>query len=493
MPTEPPSPLASAFARLRVPAGRARRWLVARGLATRIALLLIALAALGAVGYFASLDDPGERSQVWILEGRKLSADDLTAIADVLDVEGIANVVDHAAGRVGVKAERKTEALALLAKHKVVPPTLDELNREAEAVSPWDSQDDRQRRELARQERSLKNQIEGLDPSINSAHVEVHRTRVRGNLNATWNVAAYVYLRTEGGRRLSLRDVEGIETFLKGTIPDLKPDSITVADQTGHKYLAAGNPSLKQEMQTHAREEDWRDKIAEELQHIPGVGVSVLLETVAVPAPPPEVPPTAATEVSAPNGRVEVEPEPPPVAPTAPVPSTRTRANVWVRVPRTFYLLAFQAQSPNRQPTPEDLEPMKATTERLIHDAVAAHIPREELGVVTVGIIQDDLAAPRQLLIPSDPETHRTWLWPALLGAIGLPSLAGVLALVRLATRRPSVRPSRSAWRPGFVADGPSGPVPGPSERVRELIRLNPEAAAGVLQRWIGQGGTAPS
>ena len=28
-----------------------------------------------------------------------------------------------------------------------------------------------------------------------------------------------------------------------------------------------------------------------------------------------------------------------------------------------------------------------------------------------------------------------------------------------------------------------------PSERVRELVRFNPEAAAGVLQRWIGQGG----
>ena len=34
-----------------------------------------------------------------------------------------------------------------------------------------------------------------------------------------------------------------------------------------------------------------------------------------------------------------------------------------------------------------------------------------------------------------------------------------------------------------------AGAGPGPSERVRELIRLNPEAAAGVLQRWIGQGG----
>ena len=30
---------------------------------------------------------------------------------------------------------------------------------------------------------------------------------------------------------------------------------------------------------------------------------------------------------------------------------------------------------------------------------------------------------------------------------------------------------------------------PGPSERVRELVRRDPEAAASVLQRWTGQGG----
>jgi hypothetical protein len=35
-----------------------------------------------------------------------------------------------------------------------------------------------------------------------------------------------------------------------------------------------------------------------------------------------------------------------------------------------------------------------------------------------------------------------------------------------------------------------AGAGPGPSEKVRELIRLNPEAAASVLHRWTGQGGT---
>ena len=56
-----------------------------------------------------------------------------------------------------------------------------------------------------------------------------------------------------------------------------------------------------------------------------------------------------------------------------------------------------------------------------------------------------------------------------------------------IASRRPSARPSRTSVRSGLVVDAPSGPVPGPSERVRDLVRRDPEAAAGVLQRWIGK------
>jgi flagellar biosynthesis/type III secretory pathway M-ring protein FliF/YscJ len=42
-----------------------------------------------------------------------------------------------------------------------------------------------------------------------------------------------------------------------------------------------------------------------------------------------------------------------------------------------------------------------------------------------------------------------------------------------------------------LAVDAASETTPGASERVRELIRHNPEAAASVLNRWIGQGGHA--
>jgi hypothetical protein len=47
--------------------------------------------------------------------------------------------------------------------------------------------------------------------------------------------------------------------------------------------------------------------------------------------------------------------------------------------------------------------------------------------------------------------------------------------------RRPSIPPPRRTRIDMFGL--------APAERARELVRLDPAAAGGVLQRWIGQGG----
>jgi len=73
----------------------------------------------------------------------------------------------------------------------------------------------------------------------------------------------------------------------------------------------------------------------------------------------------------------------------------------------------------------------------------------------------------------------------ALLAAVAL--LAGGLR----AGRGPSARPERRRRYDRRLAGESPGSGPAPSERVRELVRMDPEAAAGVLQRWIGQGGDA--
>jgi flagellar M-ring protein FliF len=75
-----------------------------------------------------------------------------------------------------------------------------------------------------------------------------------------------------------------------------------------------------------------------------------------------------------------------------------------------------------------------------------------------------------------------------MVGALG----AGVSILaiagswIRMA-RRPARLPEPSDRSRRYHVG--SALEPSPSERVRELIQRNPEAAASVLQRWVGQGG----
>ena len=497
MRTEPSSPLASALDRLRSSAERARRWVAGRGAATRVGLMVAALGALVVAGYLASPEDGSARSWAWLYEDRRLSADDIAAITAALDAEGIPHAADRSAGRVGVKPEARASALSALAKRKAVPATLDELGRDDEVGSIFDDPAARERHDRRVLERRLKRQIEKVDSAIVSASVQVHRDRGRG-LDRRDKVAAFVYLETEGGRELGHRAVKGIARFLAGAVPDLGPEAITVVDATGREYLVAGDPSLEERVQAHAQEETWRDRIAEGLSHIPGLGVSVLLEAVPIPPPAPvvEAPPPAPAELVRPNGSLEVGPEPSPVAalPALPAPSAPIKARVWVRVPRSWYYRAAESRAPNRAPTDDELQAIVATTRQLIHDAVEATIPREILGNVNdvkIDTVQDDLAInPRALLIPPDPESRLAWLWPGAVGGDRGGGRDGRGRGVACGGRRGGRCRGHRA-RVGPRTSSPTGRAarwPGPSERVRELIRLDPEAAAGVLQRWVGQG-----
>ena len=272
MRTEPPSPLASALARLRGVAGRTRRWLVARGTGTRVALLMAGLAALGAAGYLTSGFDQGEPAWDWIYQHRRLSGDDVVRISEALDRAGITHFADPR-GRIGVKPAQKHEALAALDKAKVRPPSLDDLAAEVDAGNPLlDLPGDRERRDNLQLERVLKLQIEQLD-AIESALVRISRARRRvGAANAP-EVSVSVYVETEGRQELRHRVVESIEGFLTKDLRGLSPEAIYIVDSTGRAYLNPGDPSLKAKIHQHAREEDWQDQILQELRHIPGVGV----------------------------------------------------------------------------------------------------------------------------------------------------------------------------------------------------------------------------
>jgi hypothetical protein len=206
-----------------------------------------------------------------------------------------------------------------------------------------------------------------------------------------------------------------------------------------------------------------------------------------------------------PSAAASPAPGPAPVAIASSVPEPAEPKNevarVWVRVPRSYYLAKA---APDRDPSPERLKEIVRRTEALIAVAVEHVVPPELTTPgapidLKIDTLYDGEPAGVSLRAQVVTDTRRPlsgWL-PAVAAGGGLiVVLSGLgVGVGVLAWRRPPRRPSRvAATRPGgggggsrYRADAAEG-SPGPAERVRELIRLSPEAAAGVLQRWIGQG-----
>ena len=131
---------------------------------------------------------------------------------------------------------------------------------------------------------------------------------------------------------------------------------------------------------------------------------------------------------------------------------------------------------------------MAERTERQIRTAVALVLPGSEPWKVDVDTIPDDPALSRPPALANASDARHRFLEWGIIGGLGV-----VVSIVAIAgswmhvTRRPArlTEPAGSGRR--YHADSAS--QPSPSERVRELIQRNPEAAASVLQRWVGQGG----
>jgi hypothetical protein len=360
---------------------------------------------------------------------------------------------------------------------------------------------------------------------------------------------AFVWLETDGGREIGHKTVQSIQNLIVGNEPDVKIDAVTVYDQKGRHYLVAGDPKYSTISATRAREEDLRQRIVEQIDWIDGVRVTVQLVPgpAAVPPPPPPSapwsataplpalaavpassplartpePPGAAVAVNtpleldpepeprpapgpapapAPNATSEAAPAPPSVVPPQAVPESPPPrgevARVWVRVPRSYY---FSKAVPDRDPSADQLKPIVDRTEDLIRVAVAHVVPPEltppggdpdlKIDVIPAG---QPASMPLRSEVATDARRPLWWGLPVGVAAGGLLVLVSVLGARALAGRRPAGRPRRvSSMRPGpgrYRSDAPARePGPGPAERVRELVRLSPEAAASVLQRWIGQ------
>ena len=355
--------------------------------------------------------------------------------------------------------------------------------------------------------------------------------------------SAFVYVETDGGRALPSRSVQAILSLLDGLIPGLVPGSITVMDHRGMRYLDPGNPALGDHSRNRAREEEITEEILEKLDWIKGVRVQVQVITPHAgelgrrsrrnEQPPPRARRTGrAASHARPDGRrlgrltnnraaseplmaanrplaIDADRRAGPCAPSgcrallkrqaaaakvAGLPRAGDRVSERARAGaghscRGASTSTWRSAAIRASLRREELRAMAERTEKSIRTAVALLLPDSDSWKVEVGTI-----AGRGVAQPAGDSSRGGRLAPPVAGmgngrrhwGLAYPFWPIAGSWIRMA-RRPARLPEPSDRSRRYHAG--SALQPSPSERVRELIQRNPEAAASVLQRWVGQGG----
>ncbi len=527
--------------RLRTESRRLRESAAALSPAVRWGLIGLAVVILGLLGYVgAGLLTTSE--SVYLSSGRRYGPDDLVKITRTLDRQRFAYHIDDQR-RVAVASDQLDLATAAISKLELGPRPPGEIRDDQSAGSSLlESLHDKELREQKGREKILESMISDL-PGIIGAFVQINRLKPIWGLQPVAKSSVFVRLETEGDRQLPYRTVQTLTTILTGSEPGLTVDAVTVIDRRGHKYLDSGNPALSALSHNRAREEELNQNILEQLDWISGVRVSVQLsgktspgdessvqmhsqhrETVEpqvarstqdskhadspahserVPGGPAE--PRAVTLAGAINRPLSLEPDPAPSTPqpvavtpavnpaafakSGPRESPSETGHVWVKVPRSYYYqVAISAA--HKEPPIEELQKLVARTEEQIKTGIALVVPLSGPSAwkTTIDMIPDELPLHRPPAVSTPSDARRVALDWAVAGTMG--ALATALVMFGswiLSSRRPAAQ-AEAAPRKLRYHEG-SSLTPGPSERLREFVRRNPESAVSVLERWTSQGG----
>jgi flagellar M-ring protein FliF len=470
---------------------RLRRAMMARSPAVRVGLALALVLGVVAAGYFVvvALVPSGTH---YLASGRLFSAEDLNKITQALDAADIPYRVEDR--KVVISAEHYDQARTIYSKLHVGPVSLDEIRSPKDLLSSLvETPQDREKNERLHLERLIEHRINDLEGVI-SSEVSIRYPRPAAARHLRAKPTALVTLETEPNRLLPSQTLDVIPTILTTCEPELTPKSIWVIDRDGHIYLDPSNPKVGDSSRDRAREEEVRQEILEKLVHIKGVQVWVQLidrhdEPSAPRGPDPSHAETApAMGVNEPI-TLEETPSPTLVA-TNPTASARIdqaeRGRVLITVPRSYYYNHVVPKPEEREPTQDELRGMTARTRDQIVKLVTMAVP--ESWKVEVETLVDDGPIGRQAVLSVGAEARRKATdWGIVAVVAAAVALVTALASWFQAVRRPARSPEPEVQTRRYRVD--SGDEPNPSDRVRELVRRDPEAAASVLQRWTTQGG----
>jgi hypothetical protein len=309
--------------------------------------------------------------------------------------------------------------------------------------------------------------------------------------------SAFVYLECEPNRTLPLQTVQAIPAIVTGLSnePDLGADAIKVMDRGGRVLFDPHDPTLGRETRARVREQELRDRVGDLLSWIKGVRILLVPGDRGRSAPPGRDEraaadgtgagvagePSPAIAVNQPAGLDELAPPP-----EAAAVEKAEGGRLYVYVPRSYYYLAMPRPD-HRAPTFEELQQVAAMTKERVQRILKPPVIPESW-TVEVDTMPDDVPMTRTAALPAGADHRRIATDWGVIGAVAA-SVALLLAMGSWiqAARRPvrvvELPPAGRRYR----EDAPDEPEP--SERVRELVRRDPEVAASVLQRWATQGG----
>ncbi len=524
---------------LRALAERLWRPIAAQRPAVRWGLAAAVLLVLGAASYWAAgnLSASGLR---YLASTKRFSSDDVIKIGRALEKQRIAYRIDDLR-RVEVTADQFDQAAEVFAKLDLGPRSFEDIRNPADSASLFDGEREREQKEKLRLERMLERLI-SEQQGVLSAIVSVNRPRAPMFTRNSAKPSAFVYVETEGGHALPSRSVQAILALLDGYVPGLAPESITVMDRRGMRYLDPGNPALGDHSRNRAREEEITEEILEKLDWIKGVRVQVQVHSLHAAdliaksggAGPAAAKGAGPGDIQASSGGAHIGSIGERPISSQPVIVANRPITVEIAGEQSPHALSGPVEAPvAARPAAAKSSSMRDESVNLTMSAVVCWCPclavftstwrfppiRVSLREKIFGRWPNELrnksgrrwhcffptpirgrwtSAQLPMMSPSAGLRSFSKMRPTLdtivcwnvgmVGALalGLAVLAVAGSWVRLA-RRPARVPELSTRSQRFHAG--SSLQPSPSERVRELIQRNPEAAASVLQRWVGQGG----
>lgn len=495
MRTDNPTSGARALNRLRAYLSRARRVILAQPPLVRWSLAG-AVMALGIATAYMAMPVATTYTAVYA----RLSPSDLNRLANELTAKQIRYRIPDGSDRLVVESAHYAEVQELLKKLDLQDHSLSDIRaRIKNQASIFDNPGDRENRDNVAIAEQIETMIRGLDEIV-SAFVIVNRPKPRLGYGSIPASNASVWVETVRDRPVSFKTVQSIAGYVTANVPEIKHDAVTLYDRKGRFYLNAKEPNVGQVNRIRAREEELGERIVEELSHIEGLQVTVQIvpgpQAPPQPAPAPPVvsrvePEVGSSIVANQPIKLEPDPRPAPPPPVKPAPETET-IRVWAKVPASYYRKHLKPTSGHKASL-DDVQIFVNKTKKIIETAVAVVIPVAPGGEAPKVLTDTlpDIPANDEPLVPSntsEPISTVPWWIPAG-GAVAVAVVLSTAVGYRVVSqaRRPSPHFVTSQERGTFKVDGAS--EPGPSERVRELIRLNPEAAASVLHRWTGQGG----